>query len=69
VTREAPERLQEIPGIVPALTDLPQGCAFAPRCPFADDRCRTQYPAYEQKRPDHWVACWKSEALYGGTHA
>ena len=36
------QRLQEIPGIVPALTDLPPGCAFAPRCPFADDRCRTR---------------------------
>jgi peptide/nickel transport system ATP-binding protein len=63
------QRLQEIPGIVPALTHLPPGCAFAPRCPFADDRCRREAPAYEQKRPGHWAACWHSEALYGAGHA
>jgi peptide/nickel transport system ATP-binding protein len=58
-------RLQEIPGIVPPLTNLPPGCAFAPRCAFAEDRCRTHYPAYEQKRPGHWAACWRSGELYG----
>ena len=51
-------RLQEIQGIVPPLWDLPEGCAFAPRCPKADDKCRTQRPAYEEKRAQHWVACW-----------
>jgi peptide/nickel transport system ATP-binding protein len=51
-------RLQEIPGIVPPLTNLPPGCAFAPRCPRADDRCRTEYPAYEEKSLGHWAACW-----------
>jgi peptide/nickel transport system ATP-binding protein len=58
-------RLKEIPGLVPALTNLPPGCVFAPRCPFADDKCRSFYPAYEQKRPGHWAACWHSEKLYG----
>jgi len=58
-------RLKEIPGLVPALTNLPPGCSFAPRCPFADDKCRSFYPAYEQKRPGHWAACWHSEKLYG----
>ena len=51
-------RLQEIPGIVPPLWDLPEGCAFAPRCPRADDKCRSERPPYEMKRPGHWVACW-----------
>ena len=58
-------RLQEIPGMVPALTNLPPGCSFAPRCPFADEQCRAQFPPYEQKRPGHWAACWHSEKLYG----
>jgi peptide/nickel transport system ATP-binding protein len=58
-------RLKEIPGIVPALTNLPPGCPFAPRCAFADDQCRTFFPPYEQKRPGHWAACWHSESLYG----
>ena len=54
------ERLQEIPGIVPPLFDLPEGCAFAPRCSKADDHCRRERPAYEEKRTGHWVACWHS---------
>ena len=58
-------RLQEIPGMVPALNNLPPGCSFAPRCPFADERCRSFFPPYEQKRPGHWAACWHSERLYG----
>ena len=52
------ERLQEIPGIVPPLFDLPAGCAFAPRCNRADDRCRRERPVYEEKRTGHWAACW-----------
>jgi peptide/nickel transport system ATP-binding protein len=59
------ERLQEIPGIVPALTNLPQGCAFAPRCPLASDTCRAEYPRYEEKTPGHWAACWHSKQLNG----
>ncbi len=59
-------RLQEIPGMVPALTALPQGCAFAPRCAHADDTCRATYPDYVERRPGHWAACWHSERLYGG---
>jgi len=64
-TDRANGRLKEIPGMVPALTNLPPGCSFAPRCPFADERCRSFYPPYEQKRPGHWAACWHSEKLYG----
>ncbi|TMJ46644.1 MAG: ABC transporter ATP-binding protein [Alphaproteobacteria bacterium] len=60
---EAPERLREIPGMVASLADLPKGCVFAPRCAFADQRCRAQYPAYEEKRPGHWAACWHSDKL------
>ncbi len=63
-----PHRLQEIPGIVPALYDLPKGCAFAPRCPLADDHCRQNYPPYQEKNPGHWAACWKSDTVAGGDH-
>ena len=62
---EASTRLQEIPGIVPALTNLPPGCAFAPRCPYADDLSRSEFPPYEEKLPGHWAACWHSDRLYG----
>jgi peptide/nickel transport system ATP-binding protein len=57
-TDRSQERLQEIPGIVPPLFDLPTGCAFAPRCSKADDKCRAERPAYEEKQPGHWAACW-----------
>ena len=62
------ERLQEIPGMVPALTNLPAGCVFAPRCAFAEDRCRATYPDYEEKRPRHWAACWRSAELFSDGH-
>ena len=61
----AAERLQEIPGMVPLLSALPEGCAFAPRCAHADDTCRATYPDYVERRPGHWVACWHAERLYG----
>jgi peptide/nickel transport system ATP-binding protein len=58
-------RLQEIPGMVPSLADLPPGCAFAPRCAFAEERCRASFPLYEEKRPGHWAACWRSREVFG----
>jgi len=58
-------RLQEIPGTVPALTNLPPGCVFAPRCAHALDRCRAEYPPYDEKQPGHWAACWRSRELFG----
>ena len=61
-------RLQEIPGMVPALTELPAGCVFAPRCAYAEERCRAAYPDYEEKRPRHWAACWRSAELFGDGH-
>jgi peptide/nickel transport system ATP-binding protein len=62
-------RLTEIPGMVPALTDLPAGCAFAPRCTLADQRCRSEIPRYEEKQQGHWAACWNSARLAGGSDA
>jgi peptide/nickel transport system ATP-binding protein len=61
-------RLQEIPGTVPALSALPRGCAFAPRCALASDICRREYPRYEAKRAGHWAACWHSDRLGGAAH-
>ena len=56
-------RLSEISGMVPSLTDLPSGCAFAPRCAFAADKCREAYPRLEEMRPGHWISCWRFEEL------
>jgi len=58
-------RLPAIAGTVPQLTDLPPGCRFAPRCPFADDRCRREAPPPVAIAGGHVSHCWKAplEAL------
>ena len=56
MTKEA--RLQEIPGIVPSLAELPQGCAFNPRCPKVMDICRKETPELKEVKPGHKVRCW-----------
>ncbi len=53
-------RLVEIPGMVPSLTNLPPGCAFAPRCSLAIDRCRAEYPPLQDWGGDHLAACWRA---------
>ena len=51
-------RLQEIPGIVPSLMNLPPGCKFASRCPKVMATCEEQEPPLEQIGPNHYSACW-----------
>jgi peptide/nickel transport system ATP-binding protein len=51
------ERLQAIPGVVPSMLDLPPGCRFAPRCPFAKAVCNEKEPELREVRPGHKVAC------------
>jgi peptide/nickel transport system ATP-binding protein len=58
IPRRGVERLQEIPGLVPALSAPIAHCAFAPRCPRADDLSRTQVPELREIRPAHLVACF-----------
>lgn len=56
VSRERP--LTAIPGRPPPLDDLPEGCAFAPRCPAAVAHCATHDPVLTEIGPGHRVACW-----------
>ncbi|MCW5735887.1 MAG: ABC transporter ATP-binding protein [Enhydrobacter sp.] len=53
-------RLQEIPGLVPRLTQPIVGCAFAARCELATDRCRTTAPPIVDAGGGHTVACWET---------
>jgi oligopeptide/dipeptide ABC transporter ATP-binding protein len=62
-------RLNEIKGTVPSLARLPPGCSFAPRCPYADDRCREAAPPIAPHRPGHLVACWNAERVSMGLAA
>lgn len=64
------ERLHTIPGIVPSIEDMPQGCRFAPRCRHATQRCRQEKPPMSAVSDEHRVACWLCagrEASYGHT--
>ncbi len=53
-------RLTALPGEPPNLARLPSGCAFHPRCPFAEERCRRQRPEAEEVSPEHTRACFVS---------
>ena len=57
---DTPERLSEIAGVVPSLRDAIPGCAFAPRCALATERCRASVPALEEMGPRHVVACFEA---------
>ena len=52
-------RLETIPGSPPALFEPPESCMFAPRCPYADDRCRAAYPGLVDCGGGHLAACFK----------
>jgi peptide/nickel transport system ATP-binding protein len=52
------DKLEEIPGIVPSLLNLPPGCSFAPRCPYAMARCAETFPPTLAAGPNHAAACW-----------
>ncbi len=46
-----------IKGEIPNAIDIPPGCRFHPRCPFADDICREKEPKLVEVEPGHFVAC------------
>ena len=57
------DRLKVIPGSVPTLADMPSGCPFNNRCPYAAEDCGDVFPEFETAQPGHCVACyrWKEE--------
>jgi len=54
------KRLEAIPGLVPSLFDLPQGCKFSDRCKYVFDRC-VEEPPLTEGAPGHSVRCWLYE--------
>jgi peptide/nickel transport system ATP-binding protein len=55
---DAPNRDREITaGEVPSPIDPPSGCAFHPRCPLANQRCKSERPAVLLRDGDHQIAC------------
>jgi peptide/nickel transport system ATP-binding protein len=53
-------RLHAIAGTIPALGDMPSGCRFHPRCPFAQDVCRAEQPVLREI-DGRFVACVRAE--------
>ena len=54
--------LYTIPGLPPDVSKPMPGCAFAPRCEFATDRCRTVPPQLVEWQPGHSHACLRVQA-------
>jgi peptide/nickel transport system ATP-binding protein len=65
-------RLEAIPGAPPDLANLPEGCAFAPRCPLAIEPCRAAPPPLVSLGPHRHARCIRTDeavALIGGMAA
>jgi peptide/nickel transport system ATP-binding protein len=60
---ERAPRLAEIAGTVPSLREPIPGCPFEARCAFATDVCRREMPAFDEKEPGHFAACFHSDRV------
>jgi peptide/nickel transport system ATP-binding protein len=56
----ARERLSAIEGFVPDAAAMPPGCRFHPRCPFVEEKCRTEMPPLVEIKQGHFAACWRA---------
>ncbi|MFN8588558.1 MAG: ABC transporter ATP-binding protein [Candidatus Eisenbacteria bacterium] len=66
---ERQERLRVIPGQVPNPARFPAGCRFHPRCPIAQERCRSVAPELSTLAPGREVRCLRAEEIAAGTVA
>ncbi|MDQ4503389.1 ABC transporter ATP-binding protein [Sinomonas sp. ASV322] len=64
IERRVP-RLPAIPGHPTSAFETPDGCAFAPRCRFAEDACRAALPAFERVGDGEYSRCRRAEELRG----
>lgn len=58
ITGARAERLYQIRGTVPLLNNIPQGCRFAPRCPYAEEKCHREMPELKRTDTGHAVRCF-----------
>lgn len=63
VIGERVSRLKSIPGNVPVPSNMPEGCKFAPRCPFAMDICWEKEPELKEIEEGHSCRCWLHEEV------
>jgi peptide/nickel transport system ATP-binding protein len=62
VVGDLPE-ISSIPGGPPSLLDLPPGCTFEPRCPYAQQDCTSADPPLETVGPRHLAACYHADQV------
>ena len=55
------KRLNQIPGMMPSLLDMPKGCPFEPRCTIKVEKCRTETPILTELKSGTQVACFMRE--------
>lgn len=62
------KRLKPIKGLMPDPRNLPEGCSFSPRCPYAKDACNRENPEISEITSGHFVKCpyWKEVHLNRG---
>jgi oligopeptide/dipeptide ABC transporter ATP-binding protein len=60
---DRPDKLEAIEGLPPLVVDLPDACAFAPRCPYVIDKCHEKMPELLEIKPAHWARCIRSAEL------
>jgi len=59
-----PKKLEAIEGLPPLVIDLPDECAFAPRCKYVIDKCTEKMPELEEVSPGHFSRCILSSKLH-----
>ena len=57
------KELHVIEGTVPSLDNVPKGCRFSTRCPFADEKCIKEAPKLETYKDNQKVRCWHAEKI------
>ena len=63
------EKLEPIPGTVPNPLYVPEGCRFAPRCKYCQERCKTEEPELLPVEDGHLVRCFYAEKEVRKSHA
>ncbi len=61
LARKKLKRLETIAGTTPSPASFPQGCRFNPRCPEADDRCRSEPQVLRRFADGRQARCWRAE--------
>ncbi|MDY2649301.1 ABC transporter ATP-binding protein [Pyramidobacter sp. SM-530-WT-4B] len=63
------EKLAVIQGLPPDPTNLPRGCSFSPRCPYAREECLEKPCGMREIEPGHFIDCYFPQAYKGGSRA